>query len=97
MQGAHIVDADVAEAVARYMTVLRGTNAAGVTAASFRFFTPDTMVPVWQVLLPMCIHIPFSCVWSQEVVASMDTIAVCRLLSSDFGLQVRTYGIHRQD
>ena len=49
MQGAHILEANVAEAMARYLTLLRGPEAAGATAASYRFFTPDMMVPVWQV------------------------------------------------
>ncbi len=54
MQGAHIVDADVAEAVARYIKMLRGADAASITAASFRF-TPDMMAPMWQVI-PLSVH-----------------------------------------
>lgn len=54
IQGAYIVDADLAEAVARYLMVLRGADAVGLTATSFRFFTPDMVASVWQVVI--CPH-----------------------------------------
>ena len=67
IQGAHIVDAEVADAVARYLTLLRGAEAAGLTAASFRFFTPDMMVPVWQVLHSLWV---MQTVWGRDLMTT---------------------------
>ena len=48
LQGAQQLDDDVAEAMGRFATLLRGANAASVTSANYKFLTPEMLGPIWQ-------------------------------------------------